>query len=205
MVTAVDLPPRTVWARKRRSATEGDVLATFAGGLFATLAAAIVWLVRRVHFAVPVAITLTLAPVPDMQETMPVAVSAPVAASRETPAPGSTQPAMDQGIVVKMAPRPINRSKPLAFKVGPVRTPSRVPAPPTPVTAPTTPNDLAKLYMKVGNALKVAGQSDPTATRELWSRYRWININDALQTASKRAATAELLDKLLVAATALST
>lgn len=211
MVTAIDLPPRRIRARKHRAAARGDAMALVGGALVSALGTAVVWLVRRVHIAVPVAITLTVAPLADVHE---VASESPELASAgtarvEPPPPRSTAQSTDRGlgddVVVRMSPRPTATSKAPAFKPAPVQKPTSVPAPPRPVLAPPTPDELGRLYMKVGKALKAAAQFDPAATRELWSRYRWIQFNDAIQSANKRATAAALLDKLLVDATALST
>ena len=70
------------------------------------------------------------------------------------------------------------------------------PAPSSTVKAPTV-RELADLYMRVGRLLAAAARIDPTATIDLWPRFRWVNFNDAIRTPQKRAEAGAVLERLL--------
>jgi len=79
-------------------------------------------------------------------------------------------------------------------------------APGTPITiapyaAPAAAHDptaleLAKLYTTVGRELGALEARGSDAAIDLWPRYRWIRINDALVDPRKRRQTFELLGRI---------
>jgi len=63
---------------------------------------------------------------------------------------------------------------------------------------PPSAREVATLYATVGRDLKVLQDAKGLeATIELWPRYRWIRINEAIATPEKRAETATLLEGLV--------
>ena len=92
--------------------------------------------------------------------------------------------------VRRMPARPAPRQTPKAQPQ--IQTP--------PVTNAPTPDQLAKLYMKVGRELQAIAQVDRNKVIDLWPRYRWVNFMEAIRTPQKRAEAAELLEKLLAEA-----
>lgn len=69
------------------------------------------------------------------------------------------------------------------------------PAAPPPPPAPTA-NALAKLYVEVGQELMRVSRRDSRLTANLWPRYRWIHLLDAMSTPAKRLEAQDLLDRL---------
>lgn len=182
----------------------GDVLSICGGALAVAFGSALVWLVRRIHVAVPVAVTLTVAPLAQVaHDRAPAPVTKSETSRAAPPVTATAQglyPRDAQNVVVTTPPRVTSAPKAPA----PVKTRARVAAPTKPALRAPTPEHLARLYMKVGNALKTAADVDPIATRDLWPRYRWIHFNEAIKSADKRAAAAAVLDQLLADVNALS-
>jgi hypothetical protein len=103
--------------------------------------------------------------------------------------------------VVANAPRKPRKTAPVSPS-----QPAQMPQPPPPVAklAPAassttpTPSELAALYSRAGRELANLGKTDPARASDLWPRFRWIRLNDALTTPEKRAEAARLLESLLV-------
>ncbi|HSD89371.1 MAG TPA: hypothetical protein VLB44_17700 [Kofleriaceae bacterium] len=69
---------------------------------------------------------------------------------------------------------------------------------PSVTVEPPSAREVASLYASVGRELKVLQDAKGLdATIELWPRYRWIRINEAMATPEKRAETATLLHDLV--------
>ena len=56
--------------------------------------------------------------------------------------------------------------------------------------------ELAKLYTAVGRELSALEAKSSDAAIDLWPRYRWIRINDALLDPNKRRQAFELLGRI---------
>jgi hypothetical protein len=82
----------------------------------------------------------------------------------------------------------------------PIRMPApqRPPLPPPEVEVPNdSANELAKLYVKTARELSALERTKgPDAAIDLWPRFRWIRINEALTSPPKRAETYQILDQL---------
>lgn len=52
------------------------------------------------------------------------------------------------------------------------------------------------LYKEVGRALSQLQKVNAEKADELWTRYRWIRLSDALTSPEKRAAIVPILDAL---------
>jgi serine/threonine-protein kinase len=83
----------------------------------------------------------------------------------------------------------------------PAPPPVHLLAPIAPFTAPAlahdpTAQELALLYAAVGRELSALEARSANAAIDLWPRYRWIRINDALVNADKRRQAFELLERL---------
>ena len=61
-----------------------------------------------------------------------------------------------------------------------------------------TATEIANLYQQTGRELAKLSKTHPELASELWPRYRWIRINDALATPAKRTEAARLLEDVLV-------
>ena len=59
-----------------------------------------------------------------------------------------------------------------------------------------TPHALLDLYVATGRALRELGDARWPPMTDLWARYRYIRINDALATAARRADAARQLRAL---------
>jgi serine/threonine-protein kinase len=103
---------------------------------------------------------------------------------RETPPPGPQileQPDK-RGIVVEV-PLPPTKQHPTI---------------PSSVTEPPSASEVATLYASIGRELRgLEASQGMNATIDLWPRYRWIRINDAMQTPEKRVQTTVMLQRLL--------
>ena len=79
--------------------------------------------------------------------------------------------------------------------------PARAPAPPparieVPPSAPTA-TELAQLYVKTARELTALERTRGIdAAIDLWPRFRWIRINDALVSLPKRVETVQILEQL---------
>jgi hypothetical protein len=56
--------------------------------------------------------------------------------------------------------------------------------------------EVANLYASVGRELGAATRSDPDAVIDLWPRFRWIRVNDALVDPARRRPTVEMLERI---------
>jgi serine/threonine protein kinase len=125
----------------------------------------------------------------DGSATPPLLVPEPTETTPAEPPPTPTS-------VIAEAPR-----KPA--KAPPVSPPAPVqkvvaPATPGPVSVVPTASEVADLYMRTGRAISALSKIDPERASELWPRYRWIRLNDAMSTREKRVEAARLLEKMLV-------
>lgn len=77
-------------------------------------------------------------------------------------------------------------------------TPARAAPPITiaPIAHEPTAQELAQLYTTVGRELSALEAKSPYEAIDLWPRFRWIRINDALVYAQKRHDTYLLLERL---------
>jgi hypothetical protein len=113
-----------------------------------------------------------------------------------TPVPMPSPPAPPTPpIVVDNAPPPAPTPRAPTHKTA-RPAPVAVPAPTMAALGVPTAAELLALYSAVGRELKVAYDHDRDATQDLWSRYRWIRINDAITTPDKRTQTKAMLDQL---------
>jgi len=68
---------------------------------------------------------------------------------------------------------------------------------PSAVAMPPSATELATLYATVGRELTTLEQNrGMVATIDLWPRYRWIRINDAIATPEERVRTTVMLQHL---------
>jgi hypothetical protein len=69
---------------------------------------------------------------------------------------------------------------------------------PAPAGARVEPSalEVANLYASVGRELGAATRSDPDAVLDLWPRFRWIRVNDALLDPARRGPTVEMLERI---------
>jgi serine/threonine-protein kinase len=145
-------------------------------------------------------IYLSRRPAPRKAAPMPppvTEVATPRTPTVTTPAPVPPAPAEtpdEHDTPIAEAPRKLRKIVPV-----PPEPPPRVAtiAPPAGTKIPTT-AEIASLYMQTGRELSSLEKADPSRANELWPRYRWIRINDALTTPDKRTQAARMLEDLRV-------
>lgn len=117
----------------------------------------------------------------------------PLAAVTPAPQPDPTQAQqIDQEPIIAHPP-----AKPVTGKPRPsTPRPGTSTIQPAPTGHAPTSSEVADLYARVGRELTAAARVDPHSTIDLWPRYRWIRIMDAIKTPARRQATAALLEKL---------
>jgi hypothetical protein len=85
-----------------------------------------------------------------------------------------------------------------AEEPAPVVEPAVVDAAPPPTVAPSSADVVAR-YTEIGRDLKTLHDAtDGRATRDLWTTYRRIQIQQATATEDERRATTQILDELAV-------
>jgi hypothetical protein len=98
-------------------------------------------------------------------------------------------------LVVMLLSESIAFASPPVQRLTPIRVPTRA-AMEVPQRGPSA-SELADLYATVGRELSALETRRGTfAAIDLWPRYRWIRINDALQSLPKRIEGYDVLDKL---------
>ncbi len=145
--------------------------------------------------------TAVVAPEPTKVEApTPVETNVETPTPVETPPPVEAPPPVENKIEVPAKTEPPAKTAKIApkatpkttAKVGPKITETKAAAP-----APMSANDLASQYQAVGAQLKaLQAAKGPDAVSDLWARYRFIRIADALATQDKRDAAAAILSKL---------
>jgi len=128
---------------------------------------------------------------------------APVPAAAAAAVPASPPPPVVAAVPPASAPAakpqaPVARppSKPTAAATSPLAV--QQPIPPISEEAPTepSPHALLDLYVATGRALRELGDARWPPMTDLWARYRYIRINDAMATAARRADAARQLRAL---------
>src|SRR5205085_2580915 len=110
----------------------------------------------------------------------------------------ATEPAIGSGVMRSTAVEYDIAAPPAVPSIRPtVRRGSATPAVPPPATHDPTASELAQLYAAVGRELSaLEAKKGANAAIDLWPRYRWIRINDALATQDLRTRTYEILQRL---------